>query len=482
MAQSSIDLGAMLFDWERGRGRKAERLAAALERALISGLFDGPLPAERRLARSLGISRGTVTAAYAQLKERRLISSRPGGYTRPDFENLRAPVQAARLAARGMAEGTILGSYVERNPRALDLSFAFLDVPEGTRKIVAHAYAQALDEPPSTSYLAAGTPELRERIAEWYTCALQLPTSPEQIVITQGAYQGIVLATLLALEPGDLVVAESPLYPGALDTLRAHGALIRPVASFNEPEVIKGLEREASNTKMIYATTVWRNPTGSLIDHDAALRLARLSARTDLTIIDDRALECCGFGTEIPAPLALHAPDAPILTLGSLDKTTGAGTRIGWIRAPRSLARKVARLKALSDLASPAFLQRVALRLFDHLETIAKARRSELRTRYEQVGALVRRYFPGWTWTEPTGGTSIWIDTRTDADALVRTAAAVGVTIIAGSAFSPNGISGSHVRLALSQPANIVDEALRRLASRIAGTDDSATAPRFGIP
>src|SRR5580704_16872010 len=115
MNQSGASLGAMLGDWDRGGGRKAERLAAAIERAIVTGEIDGPLPAERRLAASLGVSRGTVTAAYAELKERRLLASRPGGYTRPDRGNLATPVRAARLAARGMAEGTILGNYVERD-------------------------------------------------------------------------------------------------------------------------------------------------------------------------------------------------------------------------------------------------------------------------------------------------------------------------------------------------------------------------------
>lgn len=449
----------MLGDWDRGGGRKAERLAAAIERALISGQLDGPLPAERRLAASLHVSRGTVTAAYAELKERRLLASRPGGYTRPDRGNLATPVRAARLAARGMAEGTILGNYVERDPNALDLSFAFLDVPGGMRDVVAHAYVEALEESPTTHYVAAGLPELRERIADWYTRVANLRTSPEQIVVTQGAYQGIVLATLLTLQPGDRVAAEVPLYPGALDTFRAHDAAIRPVDAFDEVT----LARIASEVRLIYATSVWCNPTGTLLDRRSAVRLARFSEKSEIPVIDDRALEHCGFDAALPAPLAVHAPNAPILTLGSLDKTTGAGTRIGWVRAPRALAGKVARLKAMSDLASPTYLQRVALRLFDHLEPIARARRLELRKRHDHLTQVLRGRFPAWSWTEPAGGASLWVDTGGDADAIARAAARVGVTLIAGAAFRPDAISRSHVRLALAQPEAAVEEALGRL-------------------
>ena len=453
-----------IFDgWERNRGTKSQRLAGAVERALIAGTLAGPLPSERTLAARLGVSRGTVSAAYAELKERRLVMSRAGGYTRPDEENLKAPVRAARLAARGMAEGTILGNYVDRDPTAMDLSFAILGVPETMRELVMHSYVAALKEAPSSDDSnAAGRPELRERIAEAFR-ALHVPTSAEQIVVTQGAYQAIVLATLLALQPGDRVACECPVYPGALDIFRAHAAAIYEVDSYDRPGVLDALERQPS-VNMIYASTVFRNPTGSVIEHATAARLARLAEIRDIVLVDDRALEYCGFGSQMIPPLAAYNSKAPILTLGSLDKTTGAGTRVGWIRAPRSLAGKLARLKALSDLASPSFTQSVALQLFEHLATIARARQAELNARFTTVAAALRTHFPLWRWTAPRGGASIWVDTGADADALVAAAARAGITLIAGGAFAPSGVSGSYVRIALARPEHVLELAVARLA------------------
>lgn len=368
--------------------------------------------------------------------------------------------RAAWLRGRSSA------NYVDRDPAALDLSFAFLGVPETMRELVTHAYVAALEDAPSSDdYNAAGRPELRERIAESFR-ALHVPTAAEQIVVTQGAYQAIVLATLLALQPGDRVACECPLYPGALDIFRAHAASIYEVDSYDCPGVLDALERQPS-ISLIYASSVYRNPTGSVIDYSTAARLARLAEIGDVVLVDDRALEHCGFGTQTFPPLAAYNGKAPILTLGSLDKTTGAGTRVGWIRAPRSLAGKLARLKALSDLASPSFTQSVALQLFDHLPTIARARQIELDARYAAVDAALRRHFPSWRWNAPRGGASIWVDTGADADALVAAAACAGITLIGGSAFSPSGVSGSYARIALARPEQVLEIAVARLADVI---------------
>ncbi|MGD0050344.1 MAG: PLP-dependent aminotransferase family protein [Vulcanimicrobiaceae bacterium] len=459
-----MDLVA-LSGWERRPGRLPHRLAAALEEALVTGaLGEQPLPAERRLAAALGVSRGTVTAAYAELKDRKLVASRPGGYTQPDLAALAVPVRAARLAARWTVEETILRDYALRDPQALDLSFAFLDVPAGAHAMVEAAYARALKHRPApTTYLAAGLPALRERIADTYTSMVLLRTTPEQIVVTQGAYQGIGLAAMLALSPGDVVVAETPMYAGALDIFRAHGAAIRDLGSFDDPRTLDALEKAGSSVALVYATSSYRNPVGTTIDPRAAARLARWSARADVTLIDDRALAMCGFaGTT--RPLASYAPDAPILTLGSVDKTTGAGTRIGFMRVPRATAPKLARLKGIADLTSPPLMQQVAAELHDDLTAISALRSAELARRYDRLASRLRARFPRWRWTAPAGGASIWVDVAGDADALIRAASRAGVTIMRGAVFMPSGERTRYVRLAYARPEALLDAALDRLA------------------
>ncbi len=445
-----MDIDLVLAGWAHGPGSKAQRLATALEGALICGEIAGPLPSERRLAAHLGLSRGTVAAAYGALKERRRLTSRPGGYTRPDTENLKAPARAARLAARGTAPGTTLGTFVDPDPAAVDLSLAVLGVPGEARDTVRAAYRLAPELAAFTVAPPPGDPGLRE-----------------QIIVTQGARQAIVLATMLAVQPGDRVACEYPIYAGALDIFRAHSAAIHGVTSFDDPDVLDTLERKP-NFAMIYASSVYRNPSGSLIEPSTAARLARLARAHDILTVDDRALEHCGFDSELIAPLAAYDADAPILTLGSLDKTTGAGTRIGWIRAPRRLAGKIARLKALSDLGSPALTQGLAIALFEHLESIAVARRRELAERYAAATRVMAEVLPGWTHRAQRGGSSLWVDTQMDADAVVDAAAGAGVTLIGGRAFDPTGAAARHVRIALARSPDELTAGIQRVAAALA--------------
>lgn len=461
-----MDIDAVFSGWANGRGSKAQRLTTALERALIGGEIQGPLPSERRLAAHLGLSRGTVAAAYGQLKERRRLTSRPGGYTRPDIENLKAPARAARLAARGTAPGTTLGSYVDPDPAALNLSLAVLGVPGEVLATVRAAYSVAAERSAFTATHPAGHPELRERIAATYR-AIGLVTEAEQIVVTQGARQAIVLATMLAVQPADRVACECPIYPGALDIFRAHSAAIHSVTSFEDPDVLGALERKP-NIAMIYASSVYRNPTGLIISASTAARLVRLSRGHDILTVDDRALEHCGFDSEIIAPLAAYDADAPILTLGSLDKTTGAGARIGWIRAPRRLVGKIARLKALSDLTSPALTQGLAIALLEHLEPIAAARRRELADRYAAVTRAMAELVPSWTHRAQRGGSSLWVDTHMDADVVVEAAARSGVTLMDGRAFDPTGAAGRHIRIALARSPDELNAGIHRVAAALA--------------
>jgi DNA-binding transcriptional MocR family regulator len=240
------------------------------------------------------------------------------------------------------------------------------------------------------------------------------------------------------------------------------------VGSFENVATLADLETNAESIGMIYATTVGRNPAGTIMAPRNAERLAHIAARHDLVTIDDRALEWCGFSPDMPAPLAAYAPDAPILTLGSLDKTTGAGMRVGWIRAPRRFAHRLARLKALSDIASPTHVQRVAVRLVERLGDIGEARRAVLRGRYEVLAGLLRRAFPTWRWVEPDGGLSIWVDTGLPGARLVAAAAEAGVKLIAGAAFVPDSPDDTHLRIAFSQPEAALRRGVERLAT-IAG-------------
>ena len=89
----------------------------------------------------------------------------------------------------------------------------------------------------------------------------------------------------------------------------------------------------------------------------ARKEIGKIASETGTPIIDDRTLADLVLEGSPPPPLAVHAPNGPILTVGSLSKLIGPSLRIGWVRAPESFIQRLARLKTAMDLGSPLIAQ-----------------------------------------------------------------------------------------------------------------------------
>ena len=189
-----------------------EDLAARIRMLLVDGRLAAStrMPSERSLADTLGLSRTTVAAAYARLRDAGFVEARRGsGHVTAADASL-----PSTMVATPIPDGLI------------GFTFAACQAPPE----VAAAYARAGERIGSlltgSGYLPEGLPELRARIADRYA-ARGLPTGSDQIVVTSGAVAALnaVLRTLLST--GDRVLCESPTYPGAVDaTQRAGGRLV----------------------------------------------------------------------------------------------------------------------------------------------------------------------------------------------------------------------------------------------------------------
>src|SRR6478672_425977 len=223
----------LLGGWNVGASPAYRELADVVRLLILDGriALDVALPSERSLAAALGISRTTVTAAYALLRDEGFLSGGPGSRSRSRIPS-HGPAHAAndggpRLSgAPGLAVPDGL----------IDLAYASLPA---SGEVVHRAFAAALTELPALlpgfGYDALGVVPLREAIAGRYT-AIGVPTSPAQILVTSGAQHAlnIVLRTLVARQ--DRVLVEHPTYPNALDAIRAAGARMVPVALPPAPE------------------------------------------------------------------------------------------------------------------------------------------------------------------------------------------------------------------------------------------------------
>jgi len=425
------------------------------------------------------VSRNTVALAYQVLRDEGMAASRQGSGTR-------LVPHRTTPAAVHRANGFFTGLLSAAPP--YDLSLACVDC--------APQVAAALNDPGSvleesqrlrltlgSGYLPYGLPELRAAIASMLTTFHGVPTTPDQVLVTAGGQQALDLLLRCEVAPGHPVVTDNPTYPGFIDALYRSGA--RPVGV---PPGDMGRLADAvavHQPTLAYLTPTHQNPTGLVLPAAERHEIVALARRhPDVTFIDDMTLAelalgpCAstdgfsagGFNTgPQPPPLAALAPRLPnVVTVGSFSKTYWGGLRTGWVRAPEGIIARLAAAKAAADLGSPPYQQAIlaALVRSSHEEIIAW-RAGWARQRYTAIEAALRTFLPGWTWTAPAGGLTIWARRPGDADSggFAQAALRRGVAVVPGRLLSVSAERSPWLRLAFTLAPDDLATAVKALAS-----------------
>lgn len=454
-----LHLVGAIGDWAGRRGplyrRLAEALAAAIEYgSLPSGLR---LPSERQLAQSLAVSRTTVVAAYALLRQEGLVFSRQGSGTRVAYRSealdprpmtsaLSALKQAPadRDAVIDCAATSIRGTH-GFPPEAFELD---------ARLVRQHAGMSA--------YEPLGLPVLRTAVADRYS-EQGLATNADQILITTGAQQAIDLLFSFYAHDQAAIGVESPTYFGALDAARAAGAMLVSIPSDGEgpdPDAIAELSSR-TRLRLLYLMTACHNPTGAVMGTDRRLALAHVAGEVGAILVDDAALADLRFG-DTP-PLLLPSSEHVVL-VGSLSKLFWPGLRVGWLRAPEAVISRLARLKIVADLGSSQISQLLATNLLPRIDQIRSLRRQQLEAGLSVLDDRLRVELPTWSWRRPSGGPSLWVRLpRGDGEIFAQLALRYGVRVLPGARMAADGAHADCLRISFVAGPSQLQRAVDRL-------------------
>jgi DNA-binding transcriptional MocR family regulator len=446
--------------------RLADAIAALIGSAELP--VGARLPAERRLAEALAISRSTVVAAYDELRARGLVESRRGSGTTVARAASRGRSRADKRMPPGYGEslfhriavgpGEVISMTYAVDPGIPELAGELVDLATGDLPTL-------LDD---VGYHPRGLLILRERIAEHFTDS-GLPTSPDEIVVTTGAHQAIALVTQMYLRSGAAVVIDQPSWPGCFDLFGAAGGRVVGVPLDDagiRPDLLTAAFAE-HEPAMLFVMPTFHNPTGRLMSANRRRQVAELSAKYGVVVVEDNAYSAWDpAGPSIPPPLAAYAPDgSEVFTIGSVSKAVWGGLRIGWIRASRPVAERLARHKALADLGSPVIDQALTARLLPRLTELTAARARIATARKKVMGQLLTERLPEWEWSSPVGGSALWIRLPdTDARVFAQVALRHGVEVVAGRAMDPTGEHDDHLRVPFAYAEPVLEDAVDRLA------------------
>ncbi|WKK26790.1 PLP-dependent aminotransferase family protein [Streptomyces olivoreticuli] len=454
----------LLGDW-RSRGPAYDALAQRVRILIREGQLspDTRVPPERALAEQLGISRTTVTKAYDMLRaEGRLRSARGSGTVialpepAADGPETTSPGPAAAEWCRPATDW------------AADFASDRLPVPDerigqalgSIAPAVARAFADRSHEP-------YGLPELRQAVADRYT-ERGLPTSPAQILITQGVRHSWQLMLRLRARPAQRVLIESPAAPHVMDAIWLHGARPWPVglgANGWHIELFSAAMHQA-RPQLALLTPDFQHPTGHVMSSEERHLLVRTALRTGtLLVSDESAVDLRLDDGGLPESLAAHAPDTTVALIDSARAAIGDGVRVGWIRTATSTVHRLAVINSALGTTGSVPDQVVAARLMASADGLLAERRAALRAGRATLTAALRQHLPHWRFAIPRGGTTLWADLGAPVSSALTTAAERHrVHLLSGPRFGTGGTYDSRLRLPFTLDEHSLRNGVRRLA------------------
>jgi 2-aminoadipate transaminase len=305
-----------------------------------------------------------------------------------------------------------------------------------------------------------GVPELVEQLLKKLERDQGIKATSENILITSGSSQAIQLIFELFVNPGDVVIAESPFFMGTLWRARASGADVREIP-LDEDGIdiealrseLNGLKAEGKRAKFLYMVPNFQNPTGITYSLERRKQIVELAQEHGLPIVEDDAYYDLRFdGEKLPTFYELDGTGL-VMYLGTFSKIMAAGMRIGWCVASRDVIAGMSGLKA--DAGTNPFASHVAAQFtasgtlqehIAHLKPMYKGRRDAM------LKALEAHMPEGASWTVPTGGFFIWLTlpAGVNCDEIAPIAAERGVAIGLGTMFYVAGGGRDKVRLSYS--------------------------------
>lgn len=287
---------------------------------------------------------------------------------------------------------------------------------------------------------------------------LGLNSDPDDILITSGSQQGLEFSGKIFINPGDVVICESPSYLGAINAFKSYEAVFKEVETDADGMNMVELERtlkENKNTKFIYVIPDFQNPSGRTWSLERRQELVALANKYDVAIIEDNPYGELRYEKEaLPSVKSFDTEDR-IIFLGTFSKTFAPGLRIGWVYAAPEVLNKYIMVKQGSDLQTSTLSQMALAKylqqypLDDHIKKLIVI----YKNRRDLMINTMKEHFPSTAkYESPEGGLFIWVTLEGDVDTKEVMIKAVDnlVAFVPGRSFFPNSDTKNTMRLNFS--------------------------------
>ncbi len=445
-----------------------EQVADRMESLIAEGTLQpgDRMPSVRKLHKQLSVSISTVLEAYRLLEDRGLILARPqsGYYVRqsalevPAEPMLSMPPEDVRRVDNSLAFRLMRAI---RDPDTIQLGAAVPAMELLPLNALNRLMSQVIRQDPVLAHsydIPPGCEPLRHEIARRLLDA-GCSVSPDQVVTTNGTFEGVYLALQAITKPGDTIAIESPAYYGMLEALEVlHLNALELPTHPRDGISLEHLET-ALHRKQVQACALvsnFSNPLGGCMDDAKKKALAELLAQYDTPLIEDDIYGDLHFGPDRPKAIKAFDRHDLIIYCSSYSKTLSPGLRVGWTVAGRYQAR-IEQMKWVMNQTT-AIIPQLTLAAFlsnggydRHLRHLRRAYQDQM----AKMRQAICNYFPEETKvTRPNGGHVLWVELPPPADAVVLYEKALEhrISIAPGIIFSPSQSYRNCFRLNCSKP------------------------------
>ena len=321
-----------------------------------------------------------------------------------------------------------------------------------------------------------GRPTLREKIAKRMTEKYGTPVDMNDILITTGSQQCLDFAGKLFLDPGDVVLCESPSYLGALNAFNAYQPVFKEVPTDGEGIIPEELDKILASTpkcKFIYVIPDFQNPTGICWSLERRKKFIEVINKYDLPVFEDNPYGELRYRGESFPTLKSMDTKGLVSFLGTFSKIFCPGLRLGWIAGPHTIVEKFVMIKQSADLHTSNFDQGVADAYMDTYDLDAHVKEIvELYGhRRDLILKTMEEEFPeGVEFTRPDGGLFLWVTVPEGVSArkVFDKCIEQKVAAVIGDAFYPNDKTDRSMRVNYScMPDDKIVEGVKRMAKAI---------------
>lgn len=259
-----------------------------------------------------------------------------------------------------------------------------------------------------------GLSDLREAVSTTLLAPKGVTADPSNILITAGGLEGINLLCQLFIDPGDVILVESPTFVHCVEIFEMFQARCVGVAMDEDGMVPEDLEEKIRkhSPKIVYLIPTFHNPTGRTLSLERREKIAEIGSSRDVIILEDDPYRDIRYsGSDLP-PIKSFDKTGHTVLASSFSKIFSPGSRLGYVYASDEIASKLLDAKTATNSHTSMLPQVICAEFFKRGHYPSHHRRicDLYRERRDTMIDSIDRFFPeGTERVYPDGGLFTWV-------------------------------------------------------------------------